>query len=69
VFAEVLHVALDADIVDADNHPDIHRFQPASRLGKNLWGGFGQTWDLPRVPFTQWQEQEVAGSSDGQPGG
>jgi flavin reductase (DIM6/NTAB) family NADH-FMN oxidoreductase RutF len=56
VFAEVLHVAVDRSVADADGHPDPVLLAPAARLGKNFWAGLGEIWDLPRVPYAEWKD-------------
>ncbi|MDX3802768.1 flavin reductase family protein [Streptomyces sp. AK04-3B] len=50
VLGEVVHVAVDEDVV-VDGRPDIRRLRPLSRLGGNEWGTVGEVHDLARVPY------------------
>ncbi|MFF1837777.1 flavin reductase family protein [Streptomyces sp. NPDC058231] len=54
VLGRVVHAAVQEDVL-VDGHPEIHRLQPLSRLGKNEWGTLGEVKDLARIPYSDWQ--------------
>jgi flavin reductase (DIM6/NTAB) family NADH-FMN oxidoreductase RutF len=61
VFGEVLHVAVDPDVLAADGKPDARKLAPLSRLGRAEWGTLGEVIDLPRIRFADWEQGTRSG--------
>jgi flavin reductase (DIM6/NTAB) family NADH-FMN oxidoreductase RutF len=53
VFGRVVHVAIDADMLE-DGRPQADRLEPLARLGANEWSELGKIRGITRIPFDDW---------------
>ncbi|MEU9033463.1 flavin reductase family protein [Streptomyces sp. NPDC048352] len=53
VFGRVVHFAVDDAVLDQD-HPEVTRLRPLTRLGKDEWGTLGEVRDLRRIRYADW---------------
>ncbi|MFJ4776311.1 flavin reductase family protein [Streptomyces sp. NPDC088762] len=53
VFGRVVHFACDEAVLDED-HPEVTRLRPLTRLGKDEWGTLGEVRDLRRIRYADW---------------
>jgi flavin reductase (DIM6/NTAB) family NADH-FMN oxidoreductase RutF len=53
VFGRVVHVAIDADMLE-DGRPQADRLEPLARLGGNEWSELGKVRAITRIPFDDW---------------
>lgn len=53
VLGNVVSMAVDDDVL-IDDHPEITKLKPLSRLGKIQWGTHGELRDIPRIPVDEW---------------
>lgn len=53
VFGEVVWIAIDPAVLDADDHPRIDLLKPLARLGANEWSTIGEVSSHRRVPFAE----------------
>jgi flavin reductase (DIM6/NTAB) family NADH-FMN oxidoreductase RutF len=54
VIGRIRHLAVDAAVLDGDDHPDIHLLRPLARLGKDEWSTLGEVRSITRIRAADW---------------
>jgi flavin reductase (DIM6/NTAB) family NADH-FMN oxidoreductase RutF len=54
VIGQVRHLAIDASVMDGNNHPEVTRLRPLARLGNDEWSTLGEVRSISRIRYSDW---------------